>query len=597
MIFPGPEEDGGARFEVTACRATWFGRWEIDAVWEPGAGQELPTEYVLVPIFYPTYYGMWGPTMRVTLSGPGAFTLPVSGVHPSIMWELPRGETALEYQPEGLDSTASWSCTLGVVADEPIADDRIREVSAELALEPPLVVHSPGSLQGWLERLDPLDGDEPWLALAWMIGGQDEFPFDVVYLRERHEVQQVEHTHDPPCLGLQVIYEDGVETTQFTGCPPEAPPVEAYDRSEIVQTGTGWYVAATDGDVSQLVPVPWEGHPGAAIEDYDPWTTTTTIAPTTTTFPPGTISPMRLPPFPGQIELAEAWELWESQGLEDYRFTISGWGTFEIFVSGDDISVTQINPPPDRSPETAWKMYGPVERLFALVESRPSRWLTVEYDPIWGYPTFVGYDHLGARDEEWRIRVSDLEPFEGDLPPHGIEPPPSRLRSESFNNVELIVEVTVGPVVDYFDEAAETGWIVTLDDAVVHHLGRRLEPIPDESFEVYDYDYRGPRTLRGHEGERLVLFLSHSAHPSGWRVTWAAKRTDDGLEFLGPRAELSTLNDEVPLLCNPDAPQQEGSTRDAEAEFQLLVRWAQEIDTPGSGGWENALTTVCNSDA
>jgi len=266
---PPPEAADGARFEVTACRATWFGRWEIDGVWEPGTGQDLPAEYVLMPVFFPSDYALGGPPTRVSLSGPGAFTLPVSGVHRSTMSGETERESIFRYLPTGL--SWSWYCSLQATSDEPVVDHSINDVSAELMLKPPMVKHSLGSLQGWLERLDPLTEDEPWLALVWVIASQAEFPFDEVYMREGESLRQVKYDRRSTCLGLRMVYEDGVTTTQFTGCPPQSPPVRLYDTSEIVRTDSGWNLAAIGADVSQLVPVPWEGHPGAETQDYDPW--------------------------------------------------------------------------------------------------------------------------------------------------------------------------------------------------------------------------------------------------------------------------------------------------------------------------------------
>jgi len=568
--FPGPEEDGGARFEATGCRATWFGRWDI------GESRHLRRSD-------PGHSG-----------GPGAFTLPITGIYPSVMEGLPWGETTFEFTPDDLGDSSLWRCSFAVTGGDPVHDDPIDLVSARLDVKPPQVLHSPGSLQGWLERLDLLGASDPWLALVWMAAVQDEFPFDVVYLREGHVLERVEYTEDRPCLGLRLVYDDGAETVQFAGCPPDISLLRGFDQGNIVLTDTGWHAAAYGEGVAYLTPVPWEGLAGVAIEGYDAWTPTTNTTPPSTTFPPGAVPPAGLSPFPGQQELIEAWERWNAQGPGNYRFRIAGgsawiaFGSYDVYVVDGGVSVVPV---PLDDLLAGVGMFGPVERLFAPIESIPTNHLDVRYDPVLGYPTSIYFDKP-CIDEEWRFRISDLEPFDGDSPAHGLESPPGRLRWTRYDSVSLIAEVTIGAPQRHLEYPYSPGWVVEVHDPTIHYI-RRQRWRPGDPFTVLDSARSGPRLLRDHEGERLILFMYRPVVEDGtWHILWAARYTDNGLMFIGPEAEFSTLNTDLLSLCSTTTDE---AVRDSASELQLLIRWAEELAaTPHNGDREAAIAEACS---
>ena len=110
-------------------------------------------------------------------------------------------------------------------------------------------------------------------------------------------------------------------------------------------------VASCDSDGTAMTPASTSPPSTSASATTVAATTTTTTAALTTmsTIPAESMPPMQLPWFPGQWELAGAWALWESQGLDAYRFDISGssawmgFGSYEVFVSGDEVSVVTVD--------------------------------------------------------------------------------------------------------------------------------------------------------------------------------------------------------------------------------------------------------------
>lgn len=321
--------------------------------------------------------------------------------------------------------------------------------------------------------------------------------------------------------------------------------------------------------------------------------------------PPGIVADPRyrpdpgLPPFPGREELLAAWALWESQGLESYRFVIGGssswigFGRYEVLVTGDKVSVVTVESPPSDWPQVGWSMFGPVERLLALIESLPSESLSVEYDPDMGYATRVDFDDPGWVDEEWWIVVSELKPFDGEHPTEVVDAPTSDWKRHS-RHVGAVIEGTVGGPERFVDESAHPGWVVPVEGFTVHYHRSGLDSMPFDPLKVFDSWWGvGPRTLRNHEGERLILFLfATGLHDAPvWTVRWVAHRTADGLEFIGPEAEFSTINDDLPTLCGPSS-----GTRDADAELDLLICWLQEVEQQEERDREAALEVACTSD-
>ena len=348
-------------------------------------------------------------------------------------------------------------------------------------------------------------------------------------------------------------------------------------------------VRGGDGDATGQSPAQTSEAPTTEATGYDP----PAISPENA-WRLAAIPAMGLPAFPGQLELAEAWASWRANRPARYRFVISGgshwadFGEFEVFVDGDDVAIVEIEPPDGfNAPEVAWMMLGSIERLFAYVESRPTEALSVSYDPDLGYPTGLLYDEPGSIDEEWRIGLRGLREFGGALPEGEITPVSSDLRSRAIGRVMAIVEAEVA--------VEETGprdgrWVVALRDPAVH-FSNRATPAT-EPLSAFDPAHLGPRTLRGHDGERLVVFLGWSR--DGWYVRMAAERTPSGLRFLGSIGEFTTIDAELPMLCVDYGPLDDPDPdRTADTDLDVLVSWAEELQPLDDTAWGRALTAAC----
>jgi len=306
-----------------------------------------------------------------------------------------------------------------------------------------------------------------------------------------------------------------------------------------------------------------------------------------------------LPPFPGQEELLAAWAKWEEQGPVDYKFVVSGGsffsgGEYRVFVSGDEWRVVTLEPPYLNAGGVLGAI-GPIERLFAFVESIASEHLAVSYDPTWGYPTRLNHAPDPLSDLWWEVHLSHFVILDrpsnkgGDL--DGLMTP----WWQGFRAHAVVEATIVGPVEPIGGNWA--GWIVAIEDTAVLYLNGTISPTDGYIrasgiiyTQVADSVNQGPGALRGMEGERLVLFLTYSGNSiieerPGFRVKWAARHTDNGLEFIGPPATFTTINQDLPTLCGPnDGP------RDADQELDLLIRLIDSVH----GDWEEAVETACN---
>ncbi|MBN2112586.1 MAG: hypothetical protein JW785_00505 [Acidimicrobiia bacterium] len=274
--------------------------------------------------------------------------------------------------------------------------------------------------------------------------------------------------------------------------------------------------------------------------------------------------------------------LWEEHGPAGYRFTAElawDWGSegpFEIFVDGD--AVVEVSPVGVDS--VPGRRFGDVGWLFELVASIPPAHLReVVYDPILGYPTLVM--GAGPSHEEWALRAEGLVAA-GDEPPAA---PATTLDLPwlSRGHIQQVDAIVAGAVSDAvrtsFDDP---GWVVTFHPQSSFNTERGLfilDPLLPAQLPI----------LWDRGGENLVLFLADEPLPLGerptfapdYRVLWAARRTDTGLQFVGPADAVPFLNAEVPRLCTSAADRTASSPATlagADDQLTVLTEWLRRLE-------------------
>ena len=303
---------------------------------------------------------------------------------------------------------------------------------------------------------------------------------------------------------------------------------------------------------------------------------------------------------------------WQAGAPDRYRFTAelsSEWEDaqqIEVWVDGDRVvegrgedAILGLDP---RLGDVAW--------LFDLVESIPPAYLQeVAFDPTLGYPTLMVA--AGAFGREWTLRVEKLEATDAGPPAvSAVTAPLPWMSRGHFQQVDAIVEGIVGETLGpSFDGP---GWIVAfhVQDSYfpgVTYSGERGLLIIDPLVAA-----RIPM-LWDRRGERLVLFLAADGPPAlgenpntvaDYRLLWAARRTDGGLEFVGPTDAAPYLNAEVPLLCVPAAERKATSPAtlaSADEQRAVLTEWLGRLEmfqanhgtTATSAQAEERLTRVC----
>lgn len=308
---------------------------------------------------------------------------------------------------------------------------------------------------------------------------------------------------------------------------------------------------------------------------------------------------------PGLEGLEAARALWRSRGLTRYRYTAElGWdwgsaGRYQVWV---DTGRTVEVPPPGTAP-LPYPRFGDVEWLFDLVGSIPPEYLRdVVFDPKAGYPTMVM--GVGPGHEEWMLWVRDLTSTTESLP--GVPEAEPSLPWLSRGRIQEVVAVVEGALVDgtavSFDPP---GWVVWLQQETVLAWRDSTPPPGAEPLRVVD-PLRPAQlpVLRGAEGRSLVLFLGRAESRAGFRLLWAARRTDRGLEFVGPANAVPFLNAEVPRLCVPVA-QRTGASPATLAstnnQLAVLTEWVRRLgafrDNHGTAATleqaEERLARVC----
>ncbi len=327
-----------------------------------------------------------------------------------------------------------------------------------------------------------------------------------------------------------------------------------------------------------------------------PFTSSTIIVfPTTTT---------TTAPEPGSLEANRL--LWESQGIDRYRMTITMCGDFcpsaEVWVDGE----RAVEIPLDR--EHPHRMgFGDVSWLFDVVEGIPAEWLSeIEYDAQWGYPTRIAANP-GWMDGGWSLRVEDFQPTTEPLPEY--EYPAEAYSAHDLRHegrrIDAVVEGTVIRRGAFVPSSLENllggGWLVDVNLDTIWYQRAGTPPLVLGAMEVIDpqvWSGLQPHTLQHQEGQRLILLLSAPDKATeglpAWYASWALQRTDDGLDFLGFLAERYGFGADLPELCTRGP---SGKERDADRELALLVHWAGEFDRLGPNEPARlALRRACAAD-
>jgi len=280
--------------------------------------------------------------------------------------------------------------------------------------------------------------------------------------------------------------------------------------------------------------------------------------------------------------------LWEQHGPAGYRYTAElawDWGSegpFDIFVDGDEV----VEVPPVGVDPVPGRRFGDVGWLFELVASVPPAYLReVVYDRALGYPVLVM--GVGPFHEEWTLRAHGLAPTDDELPavPGATLDLPWLSRGRISRIDAIVAGVVSDPVRTSFDDP---GWVFNLHPQSaffgewVHRTERGLfilDPLRPAQLPV----------LWGRNRESLILFLGEEPLPLGerptfapdYRVLWAARITDRGLEFVGPAAAVPFLNAEVPRLCTSAADRTASSPATlagADGQLAVLAEWLRLLE-------------------
>jgi hypothetical protein len=128
-------------------------------------------------------------------------------------------------------------------------------------------------------------------------------------------------------------------------------------------------------------------------------------------------------------DLAENRALWAEKQIANYRFTLSGhgsWGTclgpIVVTVQGGSVSSTEYAraPLPPGVVECNWPQgevanaepYDTVSNLFSIVDDllkNPSMLLSIQYDTQYGYPASISTDEWGVSDSSFTIYIGGFE--------------------------------------------------------------------------------------------------------------------------------------------------------------------------------------------
>jgi hypothetical protein len=120
-------------------------------------------------------------------------------------------------------------------------------------------------------------------------------------------------------------------------------------------------------------------------------------------------------------QLTSGEKIWEESGINNYQISIqvvqSIWHLQIYNLTVEDglviDSSTSCIPAPYEGRECAIKTFDPddfaIPALFSLAEqqikSKQSKWLKIDYDPDFGFPTMITFNDPEILDEDWSYQV------------------------------------------------------------------------------------------------------------------------------------------------------------------------------------------------
>lgn len=131
--------------------------------------------------------------------------------------------------------------------------------------------------------------------------------------------------------------------------------------------------------------------------------------------------------FKATAEVDRAEAKWQEQGIESYRIeveTASIWHDQYHHITVRDGTVVEesasCNPAPAEYRECEIQAFnaedytvsGLFSRVRSLAQTENVQWAKIEFDPTYGFPSFISFDHPEAIDEEWVWRVRSFEVLE-----------------------------------------------------------------------------------------------------------------------------------------------------------------------------------------
>jgi hypothetical protein len=179
QLEPAPTGPGGDQVVFRGCRTTWFGQYEFDFEWTPGGETGDGTVRRVIDLGLIGGDVGWGvATVDVEFERQGRFVVPLSNLDVF----HPEGDGVTTGDARIMDDPSVFTCMATLIGPEPVDGETTVFARLSVGLKPPNPLHPPDSIQGIVERTDPIDPTEPYRPLAALAAYLPQFPIDVVYV-------------------------------------------------------------------------------------------------------------------------------------------------------------------------------------------------------------------------------------------------------------------------------------------------------------------------------------------------------------------------------------------------------------------------------